>query len=425
MYVARLELHQFRNYSEVELRLDPGVTIFQGSNGQGKTNLVEAIEYLSRLGSHRVSNDTPLVKAGTEQAVIRAEVVAGTDDPRRLLLELEINPGRANRARINRGALPRTRDLLGALRTVVFSPEDLSVVKGDPAARRNFLDDLVISRWPRMLGVKQDYEKVVKQRNSLLKSLAQGHGDADAEFTLDIWDQQLVSYGSELLAARLDTLSELTGPTSRAYAQIAPLNNQADASYRAGFALPGDPAELPGAFAAALADRRREERSRGLTLVGPHRDDLYLTIGELPAKGYASHGESWSLALALRLGAFELLRSDGIEAVLILDDVFAELDATRRDRLAKAARDAEQVLVTAAVASDVPGELRGERFNISAGQLIDVGPSDASPVEGDDRAGDDRAGDEAVTSHDGSVADGPEPSTEAFTAGDEERPDHA
>ena len=375
MYVARLELHQFRNYAQADVSLTPGVTIFQGSNGQGKTNLVEAVEYLSRLGSHRVSSDGPLVQAGTEQAVIRAEVVAGLDDARRLLLELEINPGRANRARINRGALPRTHDLLGALRTVVFSPEDLSVVKGDPAARRGFLDDLVISRWPRMLGVKQDYEKVVKQRNSLLKSLATGRSDADAEFTLEIWDAQLISYGSELLAARLDTLADLVGPAQQAYAQIAPLNNFATASYRAGFALPADPAELEEAFRSALADRRREELARGLTLVGPHRDDLALTIGELPARGYASHGESWSLALALRLGAFELLRADSIEAVLILDDVFAELDATRRERLAVAARDAEQVLVTAAVGSDVPELLDGSRFEITAGQIATTASS--------------------------------------------------
>lgn len=376
MFVTRLELHQFRNYAEADVRLEPGVTIFQGSNGQGKTNLVEAVEYLSRLGSHRVSSDAPLVQAGTDQAVIRAEVVAGAEDPRRLLLELEINPGRANRARINRAALPRPSDLLGALRTVVFSPEDLSVVKGDPAARRSFLDDLVISRWPRMLGVKQDYDKVVRQRNALLKSLLGTRIDQDAEFTLEIWDTQLVALGSELLAARLDTLTEVAEPTRQAYAAIAPVNNVTHASYRAGFELPTDPAELPGAYREALLERRREEFARGLTLVGPHRDDLALSIGELPAKGYASHGESWSLALALRLGAFDLLRADGIEAVLILDDVFAELDLTRRDRLAHAARDAEQVLVTAAVASDVPAALSGTRLEVHAGQIRSEGAED-------------------------------------------------
>lgn len=377
MFVSRLELHQFRNYAEAEVCLEPGVTIFQGANGQGKTNLVEAVEYLSRLGSHRVATDAPLVQAGSEQAVIRAEVVAGRDDPRKLLLELEINPGRSNRARINRGALPRVHDLLGALRSVVFSPEDLAVVKGDPAARRSFLDDLVISRWPRMLGVKQDYDKVLRQRNALLKSLLGTRPDADAEFTIEIWDAQLVALGSELLAARLDTLTELRDPTRQAYESIAPVNNQTHLSYRSGFDLPDDPAELAEAFTAALASRRREELARGLTLVGPHRDDLLLSIGELPAKGYASHGESWSLALALRLGAFDLLRADGIEAVLILDDVFAELDATRRERLASAARDAEQVLVTAAVAGDVPELLRGRRFEVHAGTIT-------APKEGAD-----------------------------------------
>lgn len=369
MFVARLELHQFRNYAVADVPMTPGVTIFQGANGQGKTNLVEAVEYLSRLGSHRVGTDAPLVQFGTDQAVVRAEVVAGRDDPRRLLLELEINPGRANRARINRATLPRTSDLLGALRTVVFSPEDLAVVKGDPASRRGFLDDLVISRWPRMLGVKQDYDKVLRQRNALLKSLLGARPDADTEFTIEVWDAQLVELGSELLAARLDTLAELREPAAAAYAAIAPVNNRIEASYRCGFELPADPGQLGDAFASALAGRRRDELARGLTLVGPHRDDLVLSIGELPARGYASHGESWSLALALRLGAFELLRRDGIEAVLILDDVFSELDTTRRERLAAAARQAEQVLVTAAVPSDVPNQLSGVRFEVHAGRI--------------------------------------------------------
>ncbi|EPH06243.1 DNA replication and repair protein RecF [Propionibacterium sp. oral taxon 192 str. F0372] len=369
MFVSRLELNQFRNYTMAEVDLSPGVTIFQGPNGQGKTNLVEAVEYLSRLGSHRVSADAPLVKTGESQAIVRAEVVAGADDPRRLLLELEINPGKANRARINRGTLPRTHDLLGVLRTIVFSPEDLSVIKGDPAARRSFLDGLVISRWPRMLGVKQDYEKVLKQRNALLKSLVGRKMDEDAGITLEVWDAQLARYGAELLAARLDTLVELREPTGDAYRAIAPVNNWTNASYRASFELSDDPTELERAFAQALTARRRDELARGLTLVGPHRDEIVLTIGELPAKGYASHGESWSLALALRLGAFELLRRDDIEAVLILDDVFAELDAMRRQRLAEAVSGAEQVLVTAAVSSDVPDALAGARFDVHAGTI--------------------------------------------------------
>lgn len=369
MFVSRLELHEFRNYASAEVQLGPGVTIFQGSNGQGKTNLVEAIEYLSRLGSHRVSSDGPLVKAGSQQAVVRAEVVAGVDDPRRLLLELEINAGKANRARINRGALPRTHDLLGVLRTVVFSPEDLSVVKGDPGARRGFLDGLVISRWPRMLGVKQDYEKILKQRNTLLKSIVGRKLDEETEFTLQVWDDQLVRFGAELLAARLDTLKALTEPTAAAYRSIAPVNNETSASYRGSFAIPATAEELTAAFTQALQERRRDEIARGLTLVGPHRDEIILNIGELPAKGYASHGESWSLALALRLGAFQLLRDDGIEAVLILDDVFAELDATRRERLADKVIDAEQVLVTAAVASDVPAALSGKRFDVTHGTI--------------------------------------------------------
>lgn len=378
MYVDRLELIDFRNYPAAELIIGPGVSVFQGSNGQGKTNLVEAIEYLSRLDSHRVSGDAPLVRSGATQAVIRGEVVAGVNDPRRLRIDLEINPGKANRARINRGDLPRASDLIGVVRTVVFSPEDLAVVKGDPATRRRFLDELVISRWPRMLGVKQDYEKVLKQRNALLKSLLGSPFTADAEITLQIWDEQLIRLGAELLAARLDSLHELLTPAVAAYRAIAPVNNEVRASYQSSITLPQNGADLAEAFAQSLADRRKEELARGITLVGPHRDDITLMVGELPAKGYASHGESWSLALALRLGAFQLLRADDIEAVLILDDVFAELDATRRGRLADAVADAEQLLITAAVPADVPAQLSGRRFTIQAGTISLLGGADES-----------------------------------------------
>lgn len=369
MYVDRLELHDFRNYPAAELTIGPGITVFQGANGQGKTNLVEAIEYLSRLGSHRVFGDAPLVRSGCDQAVIRGEIVAGLSDNRRLRIDVEINPGRANRARINRGDLPKASDLIGALRTVVFSPEDLAVVKGDPATRRRFLDDLVTSRWPRMLGVRQDYDRVLKQRNALLKSLVGARLDEDGLVTLEVWDEQFSRLGAELLAARLDTLHELLAPAQQAYQTIAPVNNQANANYQSTICLPEDGADLVGAFRESLVAKRAEELSRGLTLIGPHRDDIALMIGELPAKGYASHGESWSLALALRLGAFHLLRADDIEAVLILDDVFAELDATRRQRLADAVVDAEQLLITAAVPEDVPARLAGRRFTIQAGTI--------------------------------------------------------
>lgn len=424
MYVEHLSLVDFRSYVRAEVPLGPGVTSFVGSNGQGKTNLVEAVEYLSRLGSHRVSNDTPLVRLGADQAVVRARVRAGADDPRSLLLEIEVNPGRANRARINRAPLPRTRDLLGVLRTVVFSPHDLSVVRGDPSDRRSFLDGLVITRWPRMAGVKADYDKVLKQRNALLKSLAGRGPSAGAEIgaTLDVWDAQLAEIGAELLSARLDTLTALMPRASRAYRGIAPVNDVAGADYSSTIDLdglwsapdpnadpgadaghdlagstggggPAGPGESPGVDRAGLAERirqaldrrRRDELVRGVTLVGPQRDDVSLSVGELPAKGYASHGEAWSLALALRLASFELLRADGIEPVLVLDDVFAELDATRRERLAASVARADQVLVTAAVAHDVPASLAGQRFDVGGGQVL---AHDADDHPGEDRAPD-------------------------------------
>lgn len=381
MFVDHLELVDFRSYRAVSLALRPGVNLLIGPNGHGKTNLVEAVEYLSTLGSHRVASDAPLLRAGTEQAIIRAVVVAGADDPRRLLLEIELNAGRPNRARINRVPQRRVRDLVGALRTVVFSPEDLTIVKGDPADRRGFIDALIVTRWPRMAAVKADYERALRQRNALLKQLARrgGRPDGGSAATLDVWDERLAGLGAELLAARLVTLADLLAPTRAAYAAIAPVNDVAEIGYKS--SLPGlaelcapDDDGRPGTPAPAVLDdllrrqmaaRRHDECLRGVSLVGPHRDDVELRIGPLPAKGYASHGESWSLALALRLGSLRMLRAEGIEPVLVLDDVFAELDATRRDRLADAVADAEQVIVTAAVAEDVPARLEGLRLDVA------------------------------------------------------------
>lgn len=388
MFVEHLWLTDFRSYVRAEVGMGPGVSTFIGANGQGKTNLVEAIEYLSSLSSHRVNQDLPLVRMGADQAIVRARVRAGFDDSRALLLEIEINAHRANRGRINRAPLPRTRDLLGVLRTVVFSPNDLAIVRGDPSDRRDFLDGLVITRWPRMAGVKADYDRVLRQRNALLKSLSGRGASAGQEIgaTLEIWDDQLATIGAELLSARLDTLTAVMPLASRSYREIAPANDVATADYRASIDLSGlwEPpsdqipdAAPPGVdrdglrerFLDALAERRRDELVRGVTLVGPHRDDVALSIGEMPAKGYASHGESWSLALALRLASFQLLRDDGIEPVLVLDDVFSELDSTRRDRLAASVIKADQVLVTAAVGTDVPAQLAGARYLVGGGDV--------------------------------------------------------
>ncbi|MFI0895313.1 DNA replication/repair protein RecF [Streptomyces sp. NPDC020983] len=384
MHVAHLSLADFRSYARAEVPLDPGVTAFVGPNGQGKTNLVEAVGYLATLGSHRVAADAPLVRMGAERAVVRAQVVrgggpgSGAEGERRQLLELEINPGRANRARINRSSQVRPRDLLGIVRSVLFAPEDLALVKGDPGERRRFLDELITARAPRLAGVRSDFDRVLKQRNTLLKTaaLARRHGGKGADLsTLDVWDQHLAAAGAELLAHRLDLVAALQPLVDKAYDMLAPGGGPVGLDYRGSI---GDEAmagasgreELRERLLEALTQARRQEIERGVTLVGPHRDDLLLKLGPMPAKGYASHGESWSYALALRLGSYELLCADGDEPVLVLDDVFAELDARRRERLAELVAGGEQVLVTAAVDDDVPGALRGARFAVENGTVV-------------------------------------------------------
>ncbi|MER5771960.1 DNA replication/repair protein RecF [Streptomyces sp. NPDC001985] len=397
MHVTHLSLADFRSYARVEVPLDPGITAFVGPNGQGKTNLVEAVGYLATLASHRVSSDAPLVRAGAERAVIRAAVTQGD---RSQLVELELNPGKANRARINRSSQVRPRDVLGIVRTVLFAPEDLALVKGDPGDRRRFLDELVTARSPRMAGVRSDYERVLKQRNTLLKSaaLARRHGGsrsgADLS-TLDVWDQHLARAGAELLARRMELIGALQPLADKAYESLAPgggpvvleyRSSAAEAAGAGGTSGPGaetgpetgaEPGghgreELYARMMAALGGVRKQEIERGVTLVGPHRDDLVLRLGRLPAKGYASHGESWSYALALRLASYDLLRAEGAEPVLVLDDVFAELDARRRERLAELVAPGEQVLVTAAVDDDVPGVLAGARYAVAGGEVARV-----------------------------------------------------
>ncbi|MCZ2524675.1 DNA replication/repair protein RecF [Streptomyces sp. NPDC059506] len=378
MRVGHLSLADFRSYARVEVPLDPGVTAFVGPNGQGKTNLVEAVGYLATLGSHRVASDAPLVRMGAERAIVRALVHNGD---RQQLVELEINPGRANRARINRSSQVRPRDVLGIVRTVLFAPEDLALVKGDPGERRRFLDELVTARSPRMAGVRQDYERVLKQRNTLLKSavLARRGGGRKADLsTLDVWDQHLARAGAELLAARLDLVAVLQPLVEKAYGRLAPGGGGTTLEYvnSAGEEARGARGreQLFGVLMEAIGRARPKEVERGVTLVGPHRDELLLRLGPLPAKGYASHGESWSFALALRIASYDLLRSDGGEPVLVLDDVFAELDAARRDRLAELVAPGEQVLVTAAVEDDVPRALAGVRFSVRGGTVERTAP---------------------------------------------------
>jgi len=369
MYVRHLALRNFRSWSDVDLELTPGRTIFVGPNGYGKTNLVEALWYCATLGSHRVATDAPLIRTGADRAIVSTIVVS---EGRELAVDLEITAGRANKGRLNRSPVRTTRDVLGAVRAVLFAPEDLALVRGDPNERRRYLDELATLRRPRIAAVRADYDKVLKQRTALLKSATGSRYRADPGLldTLDVWDSQLAEHGAELMAARLDLVEQLAPEVEKAYQLLAPASRPAAIAYRAGIEVPDrsggrDADHLESALMAALALRRTAELERGVCLVGPHRDDLELRLGDQPAKGFASHGESWSMALALRLASYELLRAEGSEPVLILDDVFAELDSARRRALAGVAAGAEQVLVTAAVGEDIPDDWEATRIAIT------------------------------------------------------------
>lgn len=412
MHVSDLALTDFRSYRDVVIALPPGITALVGPNGQGKTNVVEAVGYLATFASHRVASDAPLVRQGASRAVIRARVQHG-ERPR--VVELEINAGRANRARVDRAPVQRLRDAAGIVRCVIFAPEDLALVKGDPDVRRRFLDDLVVQRSPRMAAVRADYERVLRQRTTLLKTAGfarssrrrsgggeTGDGAAAASSsassalrTLDVWDAQLAEAGARLIAARVDLVRQLRPGVGQGYEQVSSAQGALSLGYRASLtearpddapdlAITGQEAEeellqpdlVEARLLEAMGRLRPKELERGVCLVGPHRDDLTLTLAGMPVKGYASHGESWSVALALRLASFELLRDDaeweGGDPVLILDDVFAELDARRRRRLAALVSSAEQVLLTAAVVEDVPEELDGARLDVMGGEITRV-----------------------------------------------------
>lgn len=369
MYVRHLGLTDYRSWAHVELELEPGRTVFVGPNGFGKTNLVEALWYCATLGSHRVASDAPLIRAGAERAIVSSIVV---NEGRELAVDLEITSGRANKARLNRSPVRSPREILGVLRAVLFSPEDLALVRGDPGERRRYLDELATTRRPAIAGIRADYDKVVRQRTALLKTAAGARyrGDRSVLDTLDVWDGHLAAHGAALVAARIALVEQLHPEVQKAYQLLAPSSRPAAIRYRSGVEAI---AEAPGpetvefyeaALLDALARRRDAELDRGVCLVGPHRDDLELWLGDQPAKGFASHGESWSMALALRLGAYELLRSDGVDPVLLLDDVFAELDTARRQALAAVAGEAEQVLVTAAVGEDIPQDWAVDRVEI-------------------------------------------------------------
>jgi DNA replication and repair protein RecF len=397
VHLTRLALTDFRSYTGVDVLLAPGVTIFSGQNGEGKTNLVEAVGYAATLASHRAAQDAPLIRKGADQAIIRTAISTAANDA---LVEIELNAGRANRVRLNRTPLSRPRDVLGVLRTVLFAPEDLALVKGDPGDRRRFLDDLLVAMAPRYAAVRADYDRVLKQRTALLKSAGPKGGPKGnresreaVTATLDVWDAHLARTGAELLVAREHLVTALRPHVEKSYAAVAgDGRGPAAIEYKRSFeSQPPDQATTgqaakdeagtthgervraaEQALREALLEVRASELDRGVCLAGPHRDELELSVRGLPARGYASHGESWSLALALRLASFDLLRAGREDPVLILDDVFAELDAGRRERLAALVAEAEQVLVTAAVPEDIPEILKGAHFKVSGGTLTEV-----------------------------------------------------
>lgn len=382
MIVTHLSLTDFRNYETAEVALENGCNLFVGSNGQGKTNLVESLGYLSTLGSHRVSTDHAMIRQGMESAIIRARL---EHQDRQILAEVQLNRTGANRAQINRSVI-KTRELPRYFSSVLFAPEDLALVRGDPSGRRRFLDELLVLRSPRIAAIIADYDRVLRQRNSLLKSVRTGGARSADLSTLDIWDERLVTLGALLIEARINLVADLGPEVSRAYTAIAGQDHNAVLSHQlsvyehadlSGIANSGGSERTAATvievnFRAALERVRRSELDRGLTLVGPHRDDLVLELNRLPARGYASHGESWSFALALKLASATLLRNESStgDPVLMLDDVFAELDRSRRERLAGAVSDFEQVLITAAVFDDVPREMVGNTIQISQGTIV-------------------------------------------------------
>ena len=360
MFVSHLSLTDFRSYPQLELPINPGQNIFIGENGEGKTNIIEAIMYLALLSSHRISSDQPLVRLGSERAYVRAKVES---EERTTLIELEINANKANRAKVNQNPVRSQRELLGIVKTICFSPEDLDLVRGDPSERRSFLDQLLIQRSPRLAGVITDFERALKQRNSLLKSRA-------PQSSLEPWNEHLANFGGELIAGRLSLISDLEPVFQEAYKNLSE-KKMASLGYKSSIQNPTtEKEENKESILKTILEVSNQERERGVSLVGPHRDDLLLNLGDHPVKGYASHGESWSIALALRLASYQLFINDGDKPILILDDVFSELDENRRERLLAISNTAQQTFITVAVENDLPKSITGARFKVSSGKVV-------------------------------------------------------
>jgi len=357
--ITNLNLNNYRSYTTLDLSLDPGVSIFVGKNGEGKTNIAEAVLYLTFLSSHRASGNTPLIKLGNQSAYIRAKVKY---PEREILVELEINSDKANRAKVNQNQVRSQKEIFGIVQTIYFSPEDLDIVRGDPSERRRFIDQLLTLRSPRIAGVISDYERAVKQRNSLLKTRA----SADA---LNPWDKQVAELGGELITLRMLALDELKPIFNQVYKDISD-TKPAEIVYKSSIENPTlNQSENSEKIMERLVNNRGAELERGLTLTGPHRDDLLLILGDHLVKGYASHGESWSIALSLKLATYNLLKLDGLSPILILDDVFSELDEERRERLAEIAKSADQTIITVAVENDLPKSITGTKYLVRAGAV--------------------------------------------------------
>jgi DNA replication and repair protein RecF len=357
--ITNLNLNNYRSYTTLDLSLDPGVSIFVGKNGEGKTNIAEAVLYLTFLSSHRASGNTPLIKLGNQSAYIRAKVKY---PEREILVELEINGDKANRAKVNQNQVRSQKEIFGIVQTIYFSPEDLDIVRGDPSERRRFIDQLLTLRSPRIAGVISDYERAVKQRNSLLKTRA----SADA---LNPWDKQVAELGGELITLRMLALDELKPIFNQVYKDISD-TKPAEIVYKSSIENPTlNQSDNSEKIMERLVNNRGAELDRGLTLTGPHRDDLLLILGDHLVKGYASHGESWSIALSLKLATYNLLKSDGLSPILILDDVFSELDEERRERLAEIAKGADQTIITVAVENDLPKSITGIKYLVRAGAV--------------------------------------------------------
>jgi DNA replication and repair protein RecF len=376
MYVERLELVDFRNHPAIRLDLSPGPSLLTGPNGVGKTNVLEAIGYLATLASHRTGPESSLVRVGTQAAIIRAAAIR---EERTVLVDLEIRPGTGVKARVNRAPVPRARDALGIVRATLFAPEDLALVRGDPDERRRLLDTLAVQRLPRYLAIRQDYDRVLRQRNTLLRSAGGRMPAASGLATLDVWDEKLASAGGEIWAERLRLIELLHTPVEQSYQDLAaerdPVGMVYVSSVLGDATVDPDPTELGRVLRERLLADRTKELERGVTLSGPHRDELALSLGDLPARTHASHGEAWSLALALRLGAHQLLTREGEEPILLLDDVFAELDRRRRERLADLALAVEQTLITASVPDELPLQLKATMFHVKPGNISREAPS--------------------------------------------------